>query len=97
MIGIYAHHQGNGHVQRALSVAADLDDEVTILTSARIRDDAMRRGGVAAFDRTAVDLQVTQGRSDDDYGPVVYAAVGPSSGSKGTYGLDGAFLRAQLY
>ncbi|MGZ7226836.1 hypothetical protein ACXWO0_10250, partial [Streptococcus pyogenes] len=36
----YAHHQGNGHVQRALSVAADLDDEVTILTSARIRDDA---------------------------------------------------------
>ncbi|WP_156523503.1 glycosyltransferase [Dietzia sp. 111N12-1] len=40
MIGIYAHHQGNGHVQRALSVAADLDDEVTVLTSARIRDDA---------------------------------------------------------
>ncbi|GGF43904.1 hypothetical protein [Williamsia phyllosphaerae] len=72
-------------------------DQLSAATFARIRDDAMRRGGVAAFDRTAVDLQVTQGRSDDDYGPVVYAAVGPSPGSEGTYGLDGAFLRAQLY
>lgn len=40
MIGVYAHHQGSGHVQRALSVAAALDGEVTILTSARIHDDA---------------------------------------------------------
>lgn len=40
MIGVYAHHQGSGHVQRALSVAAASDDEVTILTSARIHDDA---------------------------------------------------------
>ncbi|WP_244192471.1 glycosyltransferase [Dietzia lutea] len=41
MIGIYAHHHGSGHVQRALSVAAALDDEVTILTSARIADGAV--------------------------------------------------------
>ena len=40
MIGIYAHHHGSGHVQRALSVAAALHDEVTILTSARIGDGA---------------------------------------------------------
>lgn len=40
MIGVYAHHQGSGHVQRALSVAAVLDDEVTVLTSARIPPDA---------------------------------------------------------
>lgn len=40
MIGVYAHHQGSGHVQRALSVAAALDDEVTVLTSARIHADA---------------------------------------------------------
>ncbi|MBJ7287306.1 hypothetical protein [Williamsia sp.] len=72
-------------------------DQLSERTFARIRDDAMRRGDVAAFDRTAVDLQVTQGSSDDDYGPVIYAAVGPSSRSQGTYGLDGAFLRPQLY
>lgn len=41
MIGIYAHHHGSGHVQRALSVAAALRDEVTILTSARIGDGAV--------------------------------------------------------
>ena len=40
MIGVYAHHQGSGHVHRALAVAAALDDEVTILTSARIHDEA---------------------------------------------------------
>lgn len=36
MIGIYAHHHGSGHLQRALSVAAVLRDEVTILTSAPV-------------------------------------------------------------
>lgn len=36
MIGIYAHHHGSGHLQRALSVAAVLRDEVTILTSATV-------------------------------------------------------------
>ena len=40
MIGVYAHHHGSGHLQRALSVAAALDDEVTILTSAAVRDGA---------------------------------------------------------
>ena len=40
MIGIYAHHHGSGHVQRALSVAAALDDEVTILTSAAVPETA---------------------------------------------------------
>ena len=40
MIGVYAHHQGSGHIQRALAVAAALDREVTILTSARVPDDA---------------------------------------------------------
>lgn len=36
MIGIYAHHHGSGHLQRALAVAAELRDEVTILTSAPV-------------------------------------------------------------
>lgn len=36
MIGIYAHHHGSGHLQRALSVAAAMDDEVTVLTSAAV-------------------------------------------------------------
>lgn len=36
MIGIYAHHQGSGHLQRALAVATELRDEVTILTSAPV-------------------------------------------------------------
>lgn len=40
MIGIYAHHHGNGHLQRALAVAAATDDQVTILTSARYDDSA---------------------------------------------------------
>lgn len=38
MIGVYAHHHGSGHLQRAFSVAAAMDDEVTILTSATARD-----------------------------------------------------------
>ncbi|GAA1463100.1 DUF2892 domain-containing protein [Williamsia maris] len=69
-------------------------DQLSAATFARIRDDAMRRGGVDTFDRTAFDLQVTQGRSDDDYGPVIFAAVGPSNRSVGTYALSGEFLRA---
>ncbi|WP_319029424.1 hypothetical protein [Dietzia sp. PP-33] len=36
MIGVYAHHHGSGHLQRAFAVAAELDDEVTILTSATV-------------------------------------------------------------
>lgn len=36
MIGVYAHHHGSGHLQRALTVAATIDDEVTILTSATV-------------------------------------------------------------
>lgn len=38
MIGVYAHHHGNGHLQRAFAVAAAMDDEVTILTSADVGD-----------------------------------------------------------
>ena len=40
MIGVYAHHHGSGHIQRALAVAAEIRDEVTILTSAPISADA---------------------------------------------------------
>lgn len=40
MIGVYAHHHGSGHVQRALAVAAVLDDDVTLLTSAPVSADA---------------------------------------------------------
>ncbi|EYT62675.1 hypothetical protein H483_0109525 [Dietzia sp. UCD-THP] len=36
MIGMYAHHHGSGHLQRAFAVAAHVDDEVTILTSANV-------------------------------------------------------------
>lgn len=41
MIGIYAHHHGSGHLQRAFSVAAALRDEVTILTSAPVDRDSV--------------------------------------------------------
>jgi hypothetical protein len=34
MIGYYAHHHGSGHVNRAMAIAAELDDDVTILSSA---------------------------------------------------------------
>lgn len=34
MIGYYVHHQGAGHLQRFRSIAAHLDDQVTMLTSA---------------------------------------------------------------
>lgn len=40
MIGVYAHHHGSGHIHRALAVAAVLEDEVTILTSATVPDGA---------------------------------------------------------
>ena len=40
MIGVYAHHHGSGHVQRALAVAAVLDDDVTLLTSAPVAAEA---------------------------------------------------------
>ncbi|MDO8395703.1 MAG: glycosyltransferase [Dietzia sp.] len=36
MIGVYAHHHGSGHLQRAFAVAAAMDDDVTILTSADV-------------------------------------------------------------
>ena len=38
MIGVYAHHHGSGHLLRAFAVAAALDREVTILTSATVAD-----------------------------------------------------------
>ena len=65
MIGIYAHHHGSGHVQRALSVAAALDDEVTILTSARVRDDAVPDPGRVRV----VSLPLDVGGSGDGAGP----------------------------
>ncbi|EFV91176.1 hypothetical protein ES5_12295 [Dietzia cinnamea P4] len=65
MIGIYAHHHGSGHVQRALSVAAALDDEVTLLTSARIRDDAVPDPGRVRV----VTLPLDVGGSGDGAGP----------------------------
>ena len=40
MIGIYAHHHGSGHLQRAFSVSAALGHDVTILTSAPVPDGA---------------------------------------------------------
>ena len=33
MIGYYAHHRGAGHLNRAMSIARELNDEVTILSS----------------------------------------------------------------
>ena len=33
MIGYYAHHRGAGHLNRAMSIARELDDDVTILSS----------------------------------------------------------------
>ena len=33
MIGYYVHHQGRGHLHRALAVAAELDEPVTVLSS----------------------------------------------------------------
>jgi len=33
VIGYYAHHRGAGHLHRAMSIAAELDDDVTILSS----------------------------------------------------------------
>ncbi len=38
MIGYYAHHHGSGHVTRATSIAAALDEPVTVLSS-RVRPD----------------------------------------------------------
>jgi hypothetical protein len=34
VIGYYAHHHGSGHVHRAMAIAAEIGDEVTILSSA---------------------------------------------------------------
>ncbi|MCT1710614.1 glycosyltransferase [Dietzia cinnamea] len=72
MIGIYAHHHGSGHVQRALSVAAALDDEVTILTSARISDDAVPDPGRVRV----VSLPLDVGGSADG------AASDPTAGGR---------------
>jgi len=45
VIGYYAHHRGAGHLHRAMSIAAELDDEVTILSSSP-RPDSWRGGWV---------------------------------------------------
>ena len=66
MIGIYAHHHGSGHVQRALSVAAALDDEVTILTSARIRDDAVPDPGRVRVVTLPLDYDEAEGGAGPD-------------------------------
>jgi hypothetical protein len=39
VIGVYAHHHGSGHLQRAFAVAAVLDDRVTVLTSAAVSEE----------------------------------------------------------
>ncbi|SIR89990.1 glycosyltransferase [Williamsia sterculiae] len=38
MIGYYVHHQGSGHMMRSHSIAASLDEPVTVLSSRRPQD-----------------------------------------------------------
>lgn len=67
------------------SLSAELFDKV--------RDDAIRRNGVEAFDRNRVDIQTSNTYLLDEYQTVIMIQVGPNSPTD-HYTLDGRFLSA---
>jgi hypothetical protein len=68
--------------------------ELSAPTFDAVREDAMRRRGVEAFDRNAVDIQTSYQSVVDDYQTVIMIAVGPDYAID-YYSLDGQLLEAE--
>jgi UDP-N-acetylglucosamine:LPS N-acetylglucosamine transferase len=69
MIGYYVHHRGSGHLHRAMAIAAQLDDEVTILSSAARPSDWVGRWLELPLD-TDVPAQDADARGSFHFAPV---------------------------
>ena len=85
MIGVYAHHHGSGHLQRALTVAAAIDDEVTILTSATVRPESNPdpdRIRVLALPLDHDGQGVLSGAADPDRERAVTRTIEPTAGGR---------------
>ncbi len=68
-------------------------DDVSPEVFEAVREEAMARGGVDAFDREAVDIQMTSIFQTDGR-PVIQVELARESASAGTYSVDGEFVEA---
>ncbi|WP_040510968.1 YgaP family membrane protein [Gordonia soli] len=62
-----------------------------------VRAQAIRRGGVDAFDRDAVDIEMRTTSSILDYQLAILIEMADADGASGTYSPQGRFLRPQTY
>ncbi|GAB90489.1 hypothetical protein [Gordonia rhizosphera] len=68
-------------------------DDVSPEVFEAVREEAMARGGVDAFDREAVDIQMTSIFQTDGR-PVIQVELAGESASAGAYSVDGEFVEA---
>lgn len=66
-------------------------DDLSAALLDKVRDDAVRRNGVEAFDRNRVDVQTSNSYVLEEYQTVIMIQVGPNSPTD-YYTLDGEFL-----
>ncbi len=69
-------------------------DDISAQTFDAVRDDAMRRHSVDAFDRNRVDIQTSSTYVVDQYQTVIMVEVGPDSPID-YYTLDGRFIETE--
>ncbi|PYE20700.1 hypothetical protein DFR67_10189 [Williamsia limnetica] len=90
--GFFTKFTTTGTNSRDYSDGAVAFDDVSAQTFDAVRDDAMRRHSVDAFDRNRVDIQTSSTYVVDEYQTVIMVEVGPDSPID-YYDLSGRFIK----